>query len=335
MARVALFSCVLVALGSACGLATLGEDDSPTDDGGLDAGSDVRMTVAPDSAYIVGADTATAAGDSSTSSGPTDTGMTDSELPTDSAVVADAADAADSAIVADAADSAVVPDAADSAVVPDAADSAVAPDAADTAPTLGFCASQLPQPTFCDDFDETTDAGAGWDGVIAGANSSTVVDSTHAISTPNSLHTTTSSGNAAGLTKVFTVSSTFQLDLDVLFAALPSSGGDLAPLEIMTSVHYIYFYASQGQAYFQWGTNEISNSVGTVNADAWHHISLTLTVGTSSTLTASVDGTTLWTDFSLGSLESSPKLTLEVGTPSLYDAMMGETFIDNVVVTAQ
>jgi hypothetical protein len=324
-ARAALLSCVLVALGSACGLATVGEADVPAGDAGFDAGSDVPTAVDPDGAAPANdsgaapqdsggegaTDSAPVVGDTSTPSGHTDTGVADSEPSND------------------AADSAALPDSAD------AADSAALPDAADTAPALGFCASQSPQPTFCDDFDETTDAGAGWDGVIAGGGTSTVVDGTFALSAPDALHTTTSSGNTAGLTKAFTVSSMFKVDLDILFRALPSMSGDLAPLVIQTSAHWVEYYVDADQAYLQWGENDYSTTfLGGPSLGTWHHVTITITVGAQASLTGSIDGMVVWSNFSLGSLGSAPELTLQVGTPGLFQVMSAETFIDNVVVTA-
>jgi hypothetical protein len=198
------------------------------------------------------------------------------------------------------------------------------------ATTLGYCASLAPQPTFCDDFDEGADAGAGWDSILTPGDASVVVDTTHALSSPRALHTA-SPGFVAGLTKSFAMPNSIDIDADILFHALPATG-QLCAFQIRGAGSYIYFQADAVDSYFQYGPPDISTHYLTpLTLDAWHHVSVHLeNLAVASSITASIDGTTLWSSHTLTAGFTS--ITLYVGTPAFYLVTDGETFVDNVKV---
>ena len=278
-----------------------------------------------------------------------DTSFADAAMPPDS-TTADAADLrdafpADAADVTDAfpADAADVTDAAmpDTNVTDTATEDAGRPDAApDALDSATFCATVMPPPTFCADFDEPdASPGGGWNYTVSEAGASVTLSETTFTSAPRSLHATSAQGGAGSVSLAFSMVNKISVDFDVFYTALPDSG-DVSSV-LLTGPMFpgqdIYYFAHTTGSYFQEFGNDYSPGLSAPSLNAWHHVSIAVaTTGAKSTISASIDGTSGWTNHTL--MQAWPASTtaiLQIGLASLYQvANYEEVFVDNVVVRA-
>ena len=207
-----------------------------------------------------------------------------------------------------------------------------------------YCSTLVPAATFCADFDEPGNASpsAGWDtsSVDGGASVSVTVSTTTYESAPRSLHVTATGGGSGVVTKRFAMNSKIRVDLDVLFTAHVASPAAVAPLRLTPPVYPgmdVYLFAASAGIYFQEYGNDFSTMLPSPTLNAWHHVIVSITtIGTTSTIDASFDGTAAWSGHTLADTWPAPTTaTLDVGLPDLYQAADAEVFVDNVVVRVQ
>ncbi|HEY8078381.1 MAG TPA: hypothetical protein VIF62_29835 [Labilithrix sp.] len=205
-------------------------------------------------------------------------------------------------------------------------------DAADA----GFCASLSAAATFCSDFDESTDPSSGWAGLTLGDGGTAALDTTFK-SAPRSFHSS-SAGDPTFLFKTFGgVQRSIDVELDVFLVYDPSTSsmGAVTPIQIDTGQldTWIFFFADPSKGYFQQAGSAFSTNFPSPLGD-WHHLHLTVKLGAGgSTITASADGTPLWTDHPMSPSWPSPaSVSLRVGVPALATTPSGATRVDNVVV---
>jgi hypothetical protein len=194
----------------------------------------------------------------------------------------------------------------------------------------------MPPPTFCADFDEPdASPGAGWDQTAVPEGGSVELDSNQFSSPPRSLHAITTLGLSTGVGKAFTATTSFTVDLDVMFPSLDGDGGDTSPIKILCpGAHYVYFYATGDTSYFQIGGAEESPHMAPPTVAAWHHLTVAIALTpTTSIVNAFIDGNPVWPNHQMTVPWGSPAaVTLQAGVPAQFDELYGEAYVDNVVV---
>ncbi len=229
----------------------------------------------------------------------------------------------------------------DARVTDAAREDATARDAARDAPaSTTFCATVTPPPTFCADFDEAdASPGAGWSSVITDAGVTVTLNTTTSDSPPRSLETTSPAapnGGTGGVSTVFSGVNSISVDFEVWYTALPNPG-DVSPIRLTGPTfpgQDIYFYSHTGGSYFQEYGNDYSPGQAAPSLDAWHHVSIAVTTsGATSTINASFDGLSYWTNHTLMQpWPASATVTLQLGLVLWQVTIPEEIYIDNVVV---
>ena len=201
-----------------------------------------------------------------------------------------------------------------------------------------FCATVMPTPTFCADFDEPdASAGSGWNVLTSTGDASLALSTTTVISAPRSLETASPHGGTGSVSLNFSRVSSISVDFEVQYAAIPSAG-DISAI-LLTGPTYpgqdIYFFVSSDGSYFQEYGDDYSPMMGAPSEGAWHHVSISVTTASGvSTINAGVDGTAYWTNHQLDQpWPMATTVTLKLGLPDTYQVTApAQLFIDNVVV---
>ena len=213
-------------------------------------------------------------------------------------------------------------------------------DAADASDaTTRFCETLSPAPAFCSDFDDPLliNAGSGWN-VTQPSGSSLSYESPF-LSSPRSLHATTSSAGNTYLERNIAITNKLVVQFDVRFGALPADGNPLSPVVLTPPDppgEDLFWFVDANNSYFQ-EFGSINNSGPAPTINTWHRIvfDLTLNSSSSTTITTTVDGNARWSNYALPYPWPTPTTaTIRVGAARVY-ANGNNVYIDNVVVRTQ
>jgi hypothetical protein len=212
-----------------------------------------------------------------------------------------------------------------------------APDVSGSGPR--FCATVIPAPSFCADFDEPdASTGDGWDMVSEKGSATVALDTTQARSQPRSLHAVTADSSVAENGKRFSVSSQISVDFDVYYTSLGTNGPVSAISLTPVTNPGIVFFARETYAYFQVAaaSGEYSANFNKPGAGQWHHVSVTIKLAaTGSTISGSFDGKALWTDYAMkNSWGVTEMVTVSAGITGTFQQLSADVYVDNVVVNA-
>jgi hypothetical protein len=270
------------------------------------------------------------------------TGTGSSEASPDGDTTADATN--DASVSADGATTGT--DATDSATATDAittgdVDAALDGGGVDAADAGNFCTTVTPAPTFCEDFDRpaATGPGDGWNYEIVEAGSTVAWSTSTFKSAPRSLHASSTLGGAGSVSLAFSMVNKMVVDFDVLYeSALPGAGGgDISPI-LLTPPTFpgfdVYFYAQYNASYFQeYGNTGVCEGLGAPSLGVWHHISITVNAGTTTTMDCTFDATTTTNKTLPYAWALGTTARLQIGLAALYQVSSSQSvYVDNVVV---
>ncbi len=216
-----------------------------------------------------------------------------------------------------------------------------------------YCASLNPQPTFCNDFDPTTDAASWTLETLPFTESSATVTSERSSSAPNSaklvVNTTPNAYGANSFQKTFsgpvtrvvtsydlyvTAPPTLAMNLSIFKFPVAGFGDRYVSIQLGSSGKLTVFQSQDAPIGPDGGVNytivggQVSASLGT-----WMHIVLDVKTGSSPTVTASLNGTTFVNDLSIAPALSASLVRVKSGVSYLTkEAGTFTAYIDNVVI---
>ena len=219
-----------------------------------------------------------------------------------------------------------------------------------------YCASLNPQPTFCNDFDPTTDAAPWTLETLPFTESSATITSERALSNPNSaklvVNTTPSAYGGSSFLRTFsgpvtrvvtsydlyvTAPPTLAMNLSIFKFPVAGFGDRYVSIQLGSSGKLTVFHNQDSPLGPDGGINytivggQVSASLG-----AWMHIVLDVKTGNSPTVTASLNGVTFVNDLPIVAPLSTSLVRVKSGVSYLTkEAGTFTAYIDNVVIDVQ